>query len=356
MGTTELAFVGLAGSGIGAALSLPMVWPFSRRPVDMRLIGGGLLGLSIVSAIISARVIGMLPATPAVNHVLNLVGLVFYPFLYFYVREDAGRRLPLASRWALWIPAGVYLAMWVARALAGADTSVPFQWLLPVMLAFTAYCASAADWRLTRRATSLVPGAWIVAFLAVLNLSQIVRMVFRRVPLVPALIPAVVTGGFVVLVAYVVWRAAEARSGAARVDGESAPLEPRYAKSAMDEPAAELLLSRINDALENHRLFADPSLTVARLAETVGSTPHQVSEVLNRFGGVTFNEMLNRRRVADVMAQLLDPANDRFTIEGIGATAGFGSRSALYAAFRRIEGMTPKEARDRRPRWPDGPM
>jgi AraC-like DNA-binding protein len=40
-------------------------------------------------------------------------------------------------------------------------------------------------------------------------------------------------------------------------------------------------------------------------------------------------------------AQLLDPASERFTIEGIGASAGFGSRSALYAAFRRFEGMTP---------------
>ena len=61
MGTTELAFVGLAGSGIGAVLSVPMVWPLSRRPIDMRLIGVGLLGLSIVAAIISkARVKGPL--------------------------------------------------------------------------------------------------------------------------------------------------------------------------------------------------------------------------------------------------------------------------------------------------------
>jgi hypothetical protein len=69
-----------------------MVWPFSRRPIDMRLIGAGLLGLSLVAAIISARVVGLLPATTAVNHVLNLVGLVSYPFLYFYIRQDAGGR------------------------------------------------------------------------------------------------------------------------------------------------------------------------------------------------------------------------------------------------------------------------
>jgi AraC-like DNA-binding protein len=73
-----------------------------------------------------------------------------------------------------------------------------------------------------------------------------------------------------------------------------------------------------------------------------------VSEVINRYAGMSFHDLLTRRRVADVKVQLLDPANDRFTIEGIGAASGFGSRSAMYAAFRRVEGITPKEFRDRR--------
>jgi AraC-like DNA-binding protein len=113
----------------------------------------------------------------------------------------------------------------------------------------------------------------------------------------------------------------------------------------MDRESAELLLARVDRALAADRLFARPDLTLGRLATAVNSTPHQVSEVLNRFGSVTFHELLAHRRVADVKAQLLDPANDNFTIEGIGAAAGFRSRSALYSAFRKIEGMTPKEWR-----------
>ena len=92
-----------------------------------------------------------------------------------------------------------------------------------------------------------------------------------------------------------------------------------------------------------------PGLTLGRLADAVDCAPHQVSEVLNRHAKVGFHELLNRRRVAEVKAQLLDPAADRFTIEGIGAAAGFGSRSALYAAFRRLEGMTPAEFRATKP-------
>jgi methylphosphotriester-DNA--protein-cysteine methyltransferase len=73
-----------------------------------------------------------------------------------------------------------------------------------------------------------------------------------------------------------------------------------------------------------------------------------VEVVLNRYRKATFHEILNRHRVEDVKARLLDPASDRYTVEGIGASAGFRSRSALYAAFRRLEGITPTEFRKRR--------
>jgi AraC-like DNA-binding protein len=226
----------------------------------------------------------------------------------------------------------------MVRAAVGADTRVPFQWLLPVMLAFTASCALAADWRRSRR-SAIVPGAWIVVFFVILNSAQIVRMLFGRAPLIPALIPAVVTAGIAALAALIAWRA---------VDRSQSEPAPRYAKSTMDDGTAEALLVRIDQALLTDRLFARPGLTLSELAAKAGSTPHQVSEVLNRYGGVSFHERLKRCRVADVKAQLLDPSNDGFTIEGIGESAGFGSRSALYSAFRQIEGVTPKELRDRR--------
>ncbi len=94
------------------------------------------------------------------------------------------------------------------------------------------------------------------------------------------------------------------------------------------------------------RLFARADLTLADLARAAGSTPHLVSEALNRYAGVSFHERLMRVRVEDVKTQLVGPASDRYTIEGIGLSAGFGSRSALYAAFRKLEGRTPAAFRN----------
>ena len=349
MGTLEFAVVGLTGSGIGTVLGVPMVWPPADRPRAIRLMGGWLLVLSLIAAIISARVIGLLPRSAAIDHTINVLGFGAYPLLYLSIREQTRPLARLTEAWWLWVPGVIYIAVLLTRSALGLNTRVAFVWILPVLLAFTALCASrlrTAD----RGRDTIVPAAWTVTFLVLMNVAQIVRMFFGHVAPVPALVPLIATAGFVSLVAVVMWRTVETRPAAgAPLPPERAPTPstswPRYEKSGLDADAATVLLARIEDALSANRLFADPNLTLGRLATAVGCTPHQLSEVLNRYASMSFHELLNRRRVADVKAQLLDPANTRYTIEGIGATAGFGSRSALYAAFRRLEGMTPAEFR-----------
>jgi AraC-like DNA-binding protein len=359
MGTLELAVVGLAGSGFGTALGIPMVWPKRRRAPAIRLMGGWLLTASALVALISARLIGLLPATAAVEHTVNLLGFIAYPLLYLCLRQQSGRPTRVTEAWWLWLPAAVYLAVLVVRASLGTGTRVPFVWILPALLSFTALCAAALSRRGHQSGREIVPAVGIVLFLPVLNIAQIVRMLFGHTALVPALVPIVMTAGFVTIVGLVVWRALDTASpGSTSSDPSLAEGEPsgtpRYERSGLDAAAAALLHADIERALAERRLFADPHLTLGRLAEAVGATSHQVSEVLNRHAKTGFHELVNRYRVADVRAQLLDPGADRFTIEGIGAAAGFGSRSALYAAFRRLEGLTPTEFRARARAVQDG--
>lgn len=349
MGVQELAVVGLVGSGVGAALSLPMVWPGRGRALDPRLLGGAMLLMSAIAALISARLAGLVATSLVVEHAINLSGLCAFPLAVVYTRVACG--LPLRAAWApaLWLPAALYLLLTLWRQSLGRDTGVPFVWLLPVALTFTAMSAYALWHRRPPVAPPLVPAEWVVGFQVVLNAAQVVRMDFGHVPAVRALVPLVLAGAFVAMVAFVTWRTMTVPAGRAddvampgrRAFPAEVPPPARYERSTLDETAAGDLLAHIDRALGGDRLFARADLSLAQLAEAVGSTPHQVSEALNRFGGMTFHELLNRHRVNDVKAQLQDPSNDRYTIEGIGASAGFGSRSALYAAFHRAEGMTP---------------
>jgi AraC-like DNA-binding protein len=346
MGVQELAVVGLAGSGIGAVLGLPMAWPSGRRSADVRLLGVATILLSAIAGLISARVAGLVPVSGLPEHAGNLLGLTALPLVVIYTRQATGATPLFRGVSLLWAPAIAYFAFLCAGTAIGSDTRVPFSRLLPVVLGFTAACAVQLWRRPAPRSSAMVPPGWIVGFLAVVNVAQIVRMNFGHVELVRAVVPLVMSCGFVAMVAFVAWRSAAARAESpaiapASVAAMDKAVAPRYEKSGLDEAVAPELLERIDRALAHERLFARADLTLADLARAAGSTPHQVSEALNRYAVVSFHELLNRRRVEDVKAQLVDPSNDRFTIEGIGASAGFGSRSALYAAFRRIEGMTP---------------
>lgn len=337
MGAYELALVGLVGSGVGAVLGTPFVWPGRPRRADVRVLGAGVLAGAALAGLISARLAGLVPATPAVSHLVNGLGLVAFPLAVGYVRLTTGAARPLTG-W-LATPLLAYAAVAAVRGLTTGHSDIPFPWLLPVAAGFTV-AAAITVWRGHASRTALVPPDWMVGFMALVNVAQVARMDLAHVPAGRALVPLVMAFGVVAMMAWVVRR---------QVIGDAvgaAPPAPRYGRSALDDASAQALLVRIDQALERKRLFARPDLTLADLARESASTPHLVSEALNRVGGTSFRDLVNRRRVDDVKAQLADPENDRYTIEGLGASAGFRSRSALYDAFRRLEGTTPTACRD----------
>jgi AraC-like DNA-binding protein len=339
MGAYELAFVALAGSGVGTALGLPMAWPRSNRPLDVRLLGSAVVLMSVIAALISARLAGLAPASAAIEHSINLLGLCAFPMVVMYARHAVNAPIATAHA-AWWLPAAGYAAMIAARGAAGAGTRVSFAWLAPIACGYTVAAATTMWRHRQQRRTVVVPAEAVIAFVAVVNVAQLVRMEFGHIALVRAVVPLVMSLGFAAMAAFAAWRAASSSNPAA------APA--RYERSGLDEISARQLLARIDRALVCERMFTRVDLNLAHLAAAVEATPHQVSEALNRYAGTSFTDLVTRQRVDDVKAQLRDAANDRFTIEGIGASAGFGSRSALYTAFKRLEGITPTRFRQER--------
>lgn len=342
MGTLQLAIVGLAGALVGSALSAPMLWPIAHRPPSIRLLGAWVIAVSTIAALISSRLLGLVPTTDATNHAINLLGFGAYPLLYLWILEQTGRPLSTGARRWLWIPSGLYGCILIARALLGLSTDVPFGFILPVILGFTLVCAVAAFREKSPAATSIVPARVVVGFLILLNASQVIRFLFGHLRFVPAAVPLTIAAGLFALCAAVVHRALEVVP-----DVGAEPATPRYDRSGLDDAAATTLLAAIQNVIAVQRLYTNPELTLAQLASAADATPHQVSETLNRHARTTFHELITHHRIEEVKTQLLDQSSERFTIEGIGLASGFGSRSALYAAFRRAEGMTPAEFRAR---------
>ncbi|MBP4040537.1 helix-turn-helix domain-containing protein [Aeromonas sp. SrichE-2G] len=117
----------------------------------------------------------------------------------------------------------------------------------------------------------------------------------------------------------------------------------------MPAPVQDESLQPLFEALEGELgrgAFRDPALSLGKLAQLCGLSPHQASSAINACSGGNFYDWLNRHRVEEAK-RLLQESDE--TVATVCYQAGFNSKSTFNTAFRRHTGQTPSEFRRRRP-------
>ena len=95
--------------------------------------------------------------------------------------------------------------------------------------------------------------------------------------------------------------------------------------------------------VREERLFADPELSVPRLARILGTNSAYVSRAFNEGLGQSFSGFINRLRAEDVAARLRD---DRGTdLLSLALDSGFSSKASFNRAFRATFGCSPSTYR-----------
>ncbi|MFN3593541.1 MAG: helix-turn-helix domain-containing protein [Thiobacillaceae bacterium] len=115
----------------------------------------------------------------------------------------------------------------------------------------------------------------------------------------------------------------------------------KYSKSAISAELAATLSQRLDQVMAVDKSYLESDLTLAELAERVGATPHQLSQVLSVHVGLSFFEYVNGLRVEAVKATLARPQSVGRPLLDIALECGFGSKSAFNDAFKRATGMSP---------------
>jgi len=106
------------------------------------------------------------------------------------------------------------------------------------------------------------------------------------------------------------------------------------------------VLDRLDRRLYPEKLYAQDGVTIAALAEALGSQEHVLRRVINRgLGFRNFNDFLHTHRLREASARLRDPAARRIPVLTIALEAGYGSIGPFNRAFRERFGMTPTEYR-----------
>lgn len=89
--------------------------------------------------------------------------------------------------------------------------------------------------------------------------------------------------------------------------------------------------------------FGSPNPTLKALAEAVGTHPNTVSRLINQHTGGNFNDFVNSFRIGLAQERLRSEGYRHLTVEAIGQSVGFRSKSAFYQAFKKQTGLSPSQ-------------
>ena len=102
---------------------------------------------------------------------------------------------------------------------------------------------------------------------------------------------------------------------------------------------------RLDRIMQSRKEYLRPELTLPKLAESVGCSVNNLSQVINSGFGTSFFDYLNRYRIEHARKLLENSDAQSGAILTIAFTVGFNSNSAFYSAFKKHVGMTPAQYR-----------
>jgi AraC-like DNA-binding protein len=103
------------------------------------------------------------------------------------------------------------------------------------------------------------------------------------------------------------------------------------------------LPDKIQDCLSDKKIYKDPQLTLQKLALELNVPSYQVSKAINMGLGLSFYDLINKKRVEEACKLLSAKNQNNFSIEGIAYESGFNSRTAFYRAIKKYLNKNPSD-------------
>jgi len=112
----------------------------------------------------------------------------------------------------------------------------------------------------------------------------------------------------------------------------------------VEKGVAESILRKLDNIMKKEKLYRVESITIRRVAEKVGISSHDLTEVINNLLNENFYSYINSFRIIEVKERLSDPGEEG-NILNIAIDAGFKAKSSFNTIFKKSTGMTPSQFR-----------
>ncbi len=100
---------------------------------------------------------------------------------------------------------------------------------------------------------------------------------------------------------------------------------------------------KLSELYSKSQPWTDKNFSIATLAIILDVPEHHLRYYFNHQLAVSFSEHRNQLRVKHVQELLREGELSHLSIEGIGALAGFSSKSTFFSVFKKETGYTPKD-------------
>ncbi len=91
--------------------------------------------------------------------------------------------------------------------------------------------------------------------------------------------------------------------------------------------------------------YKDPDYSAKKMADELNTNTRYISAVVNIRFGQNYSSLVNEYRIKDAQYLLVDKRYMDKTMEEISSMVGFANRQSFYAAFYKLNGITPRSYR-----------
>lgn len=108
----------------------------------------------------------------------------------------------------------------------------------------------------------------------------------------------------------------------------------------------EQLSSELLHLFENEKIYLESNLKITHVCAKLNSNRTYISRLINNEFNATFNEFVNRYRVEEAKKMLQKDYTQKFSLNHVSESAGFGSASSFNRIFKDLVGLTPGQYRE----------
>jgi AraC-like DNA-binding protein len=149
----------------------------------------------------------------------------------------------------------------------------------------------------------------------------------------------------ILLIALIQWKNPQFFAISSHEGDEQALISGVVPQGAIDEDSRVAIYKVLTEHIEQEHSYRNSELSLAKLADAIGLSPHHLSEVLNQHAGQNFNHFINSYRVKEVCEKLHLPSSTK--VLDIALQAGFSSKSTFNTIFKKFMGVTPTQYRQK---------